>query len=364
MNLEYIRKMAKGDPEQQYITSQKMLQYFTEEGNVWAAKFCKASAEQGYLDAQVEYARMCLSGIGMEQDADEAMKWAQTALAGGGDTQYIIDCINRSDREKLNYIKHIQDITMDALFAGDDYKIGRIFQSIGNIEYAKKHLARAAEDGNADAAVRLAIIYASEGGDENILESNRYLELSFDFGQTDAYFIMGFSFLGGRENIPPDVERAIGYFEKGAELGDAESLAAVGVANLVYSDTVEKAVGYLRKSADAGCPAGIRLLLMTPLYGYRLNDLFELHAKYMDIYGKEEGNARLNVTTRLLDLKDSASIEKYETIAGRRFTDEDARFLLLHAFRSVIDENTFMQSHEEMLVTLGIKDKPEAGECQ
>lgn len=362
--MDYIRKMAEGDPELQYITSLNMRLHNTEEGNAWAAKFCKASAEQGHLKAQVEYAGMCLFGIGMEQDVDEAMRWAQTALTGGGDTQNIIDCINRNDRGKLKFLKQIGGATMDAMLADDNYEVGKIFQSVGNIEYTKKYYALAAEDGNAYAALMLAIIYASEGGDESILHSDRYLELSFDLGQTDAYFAMGLSFLGGFKNIPADVERAIGYFEKGAGLGDADSLAAVGVAILIYNRNVERAAEHLRKSADAGCPAGIRLLLMTPLYGHPLDDLWELHSKYTDIYGKEEGDARLNVTMQNLHIDIGAINEGFEKNEGRSLRGEDIRFLMLHVFRSIIDERTFMQSHENMLAMLGIKGKPEEGGCQ
>lgn len=96
-------------------------------------------------------------------------------------------------------------------------------------------LKKKAEEGDAEAQYKLGVEYMGKGNTsipENCKEAFKWFEKAAQNGYLAAYYNIGYCYMSGA-GVKPNVNTAIEYFQKGAELGDPAALNALGAKYLL-----------------------------------------------------------------------------------------------------------------------------------
>ncbi|APZ54047.1 tetratricopeptide repeat protein [Salipiger abyssi] len=164
-----------------------------------AADWYARAAQQGDADAQNRLGKFYFEGLGVERDHTVALRWLEAA-AEGGDPRYLYDLAR-------------------ALENGEMPDLARAAEIYG----------RAAELGDADAAVSLGALYQEGRGVEKDLARARELyEGPAAAGHARAQNNLGLLYARG-DGVEQDYERAADLFEAAAERGLSQAKANLGV---------------------------------------------------------------------------------------------------------------------------------------
>ncbi len=191
------------------------------------------AADQGFMAAQESLGIFSQTGIGMSQPApDEALDWYKKAVEQGS--------LDAATNIALMYEGGI-GVPKDPAQAMTWFR-------------------RAADGGDATAQYNLALIYAQgKGVPRDYKECVRWLTLASEQNVLPAILDLASFYLQPPDGENADLERAIHYYEKAAELGSADAEAILG--NIFASGAqgkpdYEQAVKWYRKAAEQGQPMG------------------------------------------------------------------------------------------------------------
>ena len=166
-----------------------------------AVRWYRLAAEQGYADAQGNLGLMYANGEGVPQDAAEAVRWYRLA----------------ADQGHAN-----AQITLGAMYAfgegvpQDDAEAVRWYRL-------------AANQGDASAQYNLGIMNdTGRGVPQDDAEAVRWYRLAADQGDAEAQYNLGIMYANG-EGVPEDDAEAVRWYRLAAEQGDASAQYNLGV---------------------------------------------------------------------------------------------------------------------------------------
>ena len=196
-----------------------------------ALRLLHKAADQGFMAAQESLGIFSETGIGMKQPLPiEALEWYKKAAQQGS----------------------LDAATNIALMYADGIGIPK------DPALAVTWFRQAAEGGDATAQYNLALIYGKgKGAPQDYKESVRWLTAAADQNVLPATLDLAAFCLHPPDGTAADVGRAILYYEKAAELGNAPAEAMLG--NIFASGAdgkpdYEQAVKWYRKAAEQGQP--------------------------------------------------------------------------------------------------------------
>jgi TPR repeat protein len=207
-----------------------------------AALWFARSAEQGFVDAQVDFASALADGRGVARDVAKARRLlmeATRSCSQEGGAEGALFCERAPQSLGLvNFLLAAEDGDTDAqLRIADAYAIGDFFGQ--NAETAKKWYTRAAANGDPDVQYRVASILSGE----------------MSIG-----------------TIPPDFPEAAKWYEAAAEQGHAWAQFALGSLHdqgkLGTASSKVEAAEWFRRSANQGLTAAQFSLGVYFLHGY------------------------------------------------------------------------------------------------
>lgn len=137
------------------------------------------------------------------------------------------------------------------------YQYGLLEQWLGNPGAAVEHHLRAAEQGDADAAFELYVLFSTGAGVErDNAEAARWLHWAAELGQPRALYNLGAAHATGNGAVH-DPRLAVIYYERAARAGNGRAAATLGVMYLMGSDVQgdeERAAEWLDRADDLGHP--------------------------------------------------------------------------------------------------------------
>ena len=198
-------------------------------GDLSRAKACewfRKAAEQDHPEAQFWLGWALDSGLGVEQDSQQAFKWWLAAAKNG------------SDRAQV--------------------KVGKLFLYSKEFDTARSWFRKAAEQGNNEAMYQLGEMFANAWGvRQSRKESAKWYRAAAVNGHTEAAHNLGCLLLN------EDPTESVKWFKEAAEKDHMESMAFLGSAYLngdgIEQDT-SQALQWLTKSAEADNKFGQFLL--------------------------------------------------------------------------------------------------------
>ena len=233
----YHESAKGGDPHGQYEYGQCFYYGWggVDQSYDEAAKWCRASAEQGNAAAQSDLGFFYEKGQGVEQSYDKAVKWYRAASEQG----------NAAAQNSL----------------GDCYYYGRgIDQS--HVE-AVKWLRKAAEQGHVVAQSSLADCYlGGVGVEQSSAAAMKWLRKAAEQGYAAAQYYLGYCYANGL-GLDQSYEETVKWYRKAAEQGYAVAQLSLGHCydngqSVEQSST--EAVKWYRKLAEQGNAVGQKVL--------------------------------------------------------------------------------------------------------
>lgn len=188
-----------------------------------AARWLRASAEQGNADAQLFLGLQLKSGAVIAKDLDEAERWLKKAAAGG--EKMATDALARLEEERTS---------------------GVAVGSEGELEAA-------AQKGDANAAYSLGMIFCFNRGDG--VAGARWLKVAAEKGHAKAQGRLGFVCAAGYKGAPRDLAAAESWYRRAAQQGDREScrnLAQLLLRPEADGEKQAEGVRWARRAADLG----------------------------------------------------------------------------------------------------------------
>jgi TPR repeat protein len=227
-------RAAFGDPE-----AQTTLALAFHAGNLLkrddaeALRLLHQAADKGYVAAEESLGIFSESGIGTDKPAPaEALDWYKKAARQGS--------LNAVTNMGLMYAEG-RGVTKDPAQAVTLFR-------------------QAAEGGDAAAQYNLSLMYARGNGvPQDDKESVHWLTAAADHNVIAALIDLGIFYMEPTDKTAPDVGRAIGYYEKAAELGSARAQAILGrifAKGVQGKPDYEQSVKWYRKAAEQGLPEG------------------------------------------------------------------------------------------------------------
>lgn len=190
---------------------------------VAAVQFFRASAERGYVNAQLYYGYALLEGIGSDRDEEKGARYLRMAAEAGN--------------------REAQSMFASCLFEG---------RGVNKDELeAGKYLKLAADAGNTEAQCMLAAcLVGGRGVDKDESTAARYFQLAADAGHVEAQCIFGEICSKAH-----DESKAAKYFELAANAGHSEGQYKYGRC-LLYGRGVhehkDRGFEYMIMAADQG----------------------------------------------------------------------------------------------------------------
>ncbi len=232
-NLQALEDKAKsGDPEAETMLA---LAYhdavLLKRDDAEALRLLHQAASQNFMAAQESLGIFAETGIGMAKPApEEALDW---------------------------YEKAVQQGSLDAAT-----NIALMYSGgIGMPKDAAKALAwfrQAAEGGDATAQYNLALIYVRGNGvPQDYKEFARWATAAADQNVVPSCLDVASFYMQPPDGTPADIDRAVHYYEKAANLGNARAQAKLGsifATGMQGRPDYEQAVKWYRKAADQGEP--------------------------------------------------------------------------------------------------------------
>ena len=186
-----------------------------------AGKWFVHAADQGCVDAQYQLGLMCVSGVGVPQDHNQAIQWfaraakqghadalTRAAKLGHADSQY--DLGHNYERGVGTPEDQTQAVWWYTLAAEQghacaQYELGCMSRGAEPDE-AVEWFTRAAEQGNADAQHALGKLYCSgEGVPQNHVQAVRWFSGAAKQGHTGAQFELGRMYANG-EGVADNIQ--------------------------------------------------------------------------------------------------------------------------------------------------------------
>jgi TPR repeat protein len=223
-------KAGTGDPEAETTLGLAYHAGVLLKGNdAEALRLLHKAADRGFMAAQESLGIFSETGIGMEQPSPgEALEWYKKAVRQGS----------------LDAATNI----------GLMYAEGRGIPK--NPAEAVTWLRQAAEGGDAIAQYNLALIYGrGDGLSKDDKETVRWLTAAADQNVVPAMLDLANIYMRPPASTTADVDRAISYYEKAAELGNARAQAILGnifAKGLQGKPDYEQSVNWYRKAAEQG----------------------------------------------------------------------------------------------------------------
>ncbi|MGA2002856.1 MAG: AMIN domain-containing protein [Terriglobales bacterium] len=223
-------KSNAGDPEAETMLA---LAYHTgnllKRNDAEALRLLRKAAEQGFMAAQESLGIFLETGIGMEHPAPaEALEWYKKAVRQGS----------------------LDAATNIGLMYAEGKGVPR------DPALALTWIRKAADGGDAAAQYNLALMYARGNGvAKDYKESLRWLMAAADQNVVPALVDLGIFYMHPPDATPADVDRAIGYYEKAADLGSSRAAAVLGnifARGPQGKPDYEQSVKWYRKAAEQG----------------------------------------------------------------------------------------------------------------
>jgi TPR repeat protein len=112
-------------------------------------------------------------------------------------------------------------LLLPAAEAAADNAAGVAAYMAGDYETAKKELTAAAEKGDTQAELNLAMFYFNgKGVDRDLAEARRWLTAAAESGNAQAEFLLAGMYLHGM-GVAPDTKAALAWYDKAAAQGHA-----------------------------------------------------------------------------------------------------------------------------------------------
>jgi uncharacterized protein len=196
-----------------------------------ALQLLHRAADKGFMAADESLGIFAETGIGMAKPApEEAIAWYEKAVQQGS--------LDAATNIALMYSGGI-GVPKDAARAMTWFR-------------------KAAEGGDATAQYNLALVYVRGNGiPRDYKEFVHWATAAADHGVVPALLDLGSFYMHPRDGAPADVDRAIHFYEKAANLGNARAQAIVGnifATGIQGKPDYEQAVKWYRKAADQGEP--------------------------------------------------------------------------------------------------------------
>ena len=137
------------------------------------------------------------------------------------------------------------------------YLYGRVLEQAARYGEAATQYARAAQAGDANAAVGLAgLYYAGHGVERSLEQAARYCRQAADAGVPGAQYRMGFLYLWG-QGVAENLTEAAAWFRKAGDAGFADAYGYLGrTYATARTPDFASAVGWFQYAADKGSPVG------------------------------------------------------------------------------------------------------------
>ena len=239
-----------------------------------AVKWFRKAAEQGYADAQLNLAGMCIDGSGTEQNDAEGMEWLQKAAKQGNDAaQYSLGEVYLAG----NIVK--KDIAEGVKWLREAGEHGHDFNTL---TFAWGHLAEMYRKG--------------DGVQRDVVEAIKWLRKAAEQGRDSAAYELGQMYLDGKE-VQQDYIEAAKWFRQAADgqyLNSHNRLARMYLDGLGVSQDDAEAAKWLCKGAELYDPTCMKALAGLYKKGVRLQ---QEECKAIEWFRKaeEEGNADLQL---------------------------------------------------------------------
>jgi TPR repeat protein len=250
-SIKWFRKAA----EQGNAQGQNALgaSYYRGEGvlknTIEAVKWYRKAAEQGDANAQYSLGWSYANGEGVPKDPTEGLKWFRKAAAqGDAEAQYNIGWLyangevgpqNLSEAFKWNLKAAEQGYAAAQLQVGGAYHFRRGVEI--NHREAEKWYRKAAEQGCDVAQFSLGALYReSDRGLRNAAEAEKWYLKAAAQNNTSALLGLGGLYQNGEIGGLPDKRKALEYYRKAADLGDAQ--AKINIDLLLNPPPVQRRV--------------------------------------------------------------------------------------------------------------------------
>lgn len=221
-----------------------------------ALKWYTTAAESGHGYAQYKLSKLHLSGQGIQPDVQKANLYHKMAL----------DTFIREDKEAPDAIR--ESIIAKMLLQGDSYALG--FGSVPNLGAAIQWFEKSIQNGNSDAALELAKLFASGQGVKKDLSKvqqlygvalqgfvKQYSQITSDNLNIEKQSILAYRiarmYLEGK-GAPGNSIQALGWMMKAADLNNSVAQYQVGKMLLAGTGGIKdehRAFDYFMKSAQS-----------------------------------------------------------------------------------------------------------------
>lgn len=192
-----------------------------------AKNFLFPSADKGNGDAQYYLSLMYSSGIGVDKNPQEAVRWL----------------IKAADNMQIDALRELGKRYVEGRDIEKDEVLGTFMTSM------------AADRGNATAMNDMGYYYSKGiAFDQNKKEALRYYQMAADRGDVIAMSNIAKIYYNG-EGIEQNLAKSAEYFEKAARLGDAQSQYNLGVLyekGRGVEQNMKQAIKWWKKAADQG----------------------------------------------------------------------------------------------------------------
>jgi len=246
---EAMIEAEKGNADAQYrVGARLVLNEFANEGTEptkekleAAAQWFQKAAQQGHPRAQLELGAMLLSGLGLPQDTNQAVKWYRTAADRGGlaEAQHTLGflyqkgiAVRKDQHEAFNwYRKAAEQGYAPSLFnLGNMYAYGELMLHVGGLsppildnDLSVTRIPRGEQSLAPDPSPVTSVPVKRD-----LNEALRFYRAAAEKGLAEAQFELGTWHADGRV-VPSDDKEAMRWFQKAADQGHA--FAQVHVAN-------------------------------------------------------------------------------------------------------------------------------------
>ncbi|MBP5544012.1 MAG: SEL1-like repeat protein [Kiritimatiellae bacterium] len=261
----------------------------------------RQSADNGSAGAQASLGYCYYHGRGVEENAEEAVKWYRKAVEQGnasaqnnlGNCYYKGSGVEKNAEEAVKWYRKAtnQGYAIAQSNLGLCYENGRGVEK--NAEEAVKWYRKAAEQGYATAQSNLGRCYEKgRGVEESAEEAVKWYRKSAEQGYAAAQKYLGYCYYHGR-GVEENAEEAVKWYRKSAEQGYAAAQNNLGRCyekGRGVEKNAEEAVKWYRKAAEQGYATAQSNLGVCYYNGCGVEENFEEAVKW---YRKaaEQGNA-------------------------------------------------------------------------
>ena len=192
-----------------------------------AKNFLFPSADKGNGDAQYYLSLMYASGMGVDKNPQEAVRWLMKA----------------ADNMQIEALRELGKRYVDGRDIEKDEVLGTFMTSM------------AADRGNATAMNDMGYFYSKGiAYDQNKTEALRYYQMAADRGNVIAMSNVAKIYYNG-DGIEQNLAKSAEYFEKAARLGDAQSQYNLGVLyekGWGVEQNMKQAIKWWKRAAEQG----------------------------------------------------------------------------------------------------------------